>query len=242
MTIDPEELEYAFEEFLQGDLLTRAELKECFTHFGISPERVKFPMGPVVWVFEHEGERYVTDVNESLPEDADDIWGASTVESWLEGVLDSADNYVEYDDGLGTFWEGSGDGPKLYHATNEDNVESILASGLAMESKTRGLANRWVGAAVYTSFDPYRIDAYGGVVLEIDTGAMRRDGVHPPLAVEPSVREYEEAIAVAHAVGAEDYSPDMADDSEDYETVVIFGAIPPQYIRVLPEDEWPDHQ
>ena len=238
MPTDPEDLEYMFEEFLQGDMLTRAELQEVFTHFGIAAERVEFPQGPVVLVFEHAGERYVID----LDEDTDEIWGASTVESWLDGVLDHAGDYVEYDDGLGTFWEDSGDGPKLYHATDADNVESILASGLATASETRGLANRWVGAAVYTSFDPYRIDAYGDTVLEIDTNAMRRDGVHPPLDIEPSVREYEEATSVAYAVGAEDYLIDMADDSEDYDTVVIFGAIPPQYIRVLLDDEWPEPQ
>jgi hypothetical protein len=238
MPIDPEELEYMFEEFLQGDMLTRAELQATFTHFGITPERVEFSQGPVVLVFEYEGRRYVVD----LDENTDEIWGASTVDSWLDNVLMDAGDYVEYDDGLGTFWTGAGSPPPVYHATDEDNVESILAHGLKPESQTRGLANRWVGVAVYASFDPYRIDAYGDTVLVIDTAAMKRDGVHPALDIEPSVREYEESTAIAYAVGAEDYPIDMADESEDYETVVMFGHIPPQYIRVLASDAWPDQQ
>lgn len=237
MPTDPEELEYQLEEFLQGDILTRAEVKALFAHFNIPTERVEFPQGPVVWVFEHDEGRYVID----LDENSDELW-ASTMDSWLDGALDSAGDYVEYDDGLATFWDGSGNPPLVYHATDEDNVESILAHGLNPDSRTRGSANRWVGAAVYTSFDPYRISAYGDTVLVIDTAAMKRDGVHPRLDIEPSIRDYEEMTSVAYAVGAEDYPIDMADDSEDYDTLVMFGWIPPQYIRVLASDEWPDPQ
>ena len=39
----------------------------------------------------------------------------------------------------------------LYHATTQDHVEDILEHGLESRNQTRGLNNRSVGSAVFTT-------------------------------------------------------------------------------------------
>jgi hypothetical protein len=50
-----------------------------------------------------------------------------------------------------TFWARP---YELYHATPDENVESIQAEGIGAMNKTRGITNRSVGQAVFTSADP----------------------------------------------------------------------------------------
>jgi len=223
-----DETEELLDEFLDGmETLPVSEALELLDEFGVEVERVDFLNGPV-WVFSHEGERYVADVNEEL----DEVY-VSSLESWLYNALAHSEDYVEFDEGLSDFWTAPGDPPTLYHATDEEHVDDILQDGLMPASETRGSANRWVGAAVYASMDPDRIGAYGDIFFAIDTAGMKRDGLHYPLAMEPGIVDYEQMQAIAYAVGAEDYDIDMPDSSEDYETVVVFGPIPAKYLSLL---------
>ena len=220
---DPEEL---LEDFLEGyEDLPQEEALELLDGVGVDVETIEFLNGPV-WVFSYDGERYVADID-------DDMVSVSSLVNWLDNALQHSDDYVEFDEGLSTFWTDPGDPPVLYHATDEENVESILREGLYPEAETRGPANKWVGAAVYTSMDSERIHIYGDHMFAIDTAGMKRDGLHYRLAMEPGIVDYEQMQAIAHAVGEDEYPIDAPDDVEDYETIVIFGHIPPEYLSLV---------
>jgi hypothetical protein len=142
--------------------------------------------------------------------------------------VDPAD-YLDLPDELEDFWKAPA---PLYHATTEDHVEDILEAGLQPRSTSRGLRNRGVGAAVFTTTDleTTAYGSYGDVVFEIDTAAMARDGYTPEVGLEPDVVEAAGKHALAWAFGIEDYAeePENARD-----TVIVFGAIPPAYLRQL---------
>jgi uncharacterized short protein YbdD (DUF466 family) len=122
----------------------------------------------------------------------------------------------------------------LYHVTDSDNVESILADGLEASSRSRGLTNRSVGAAIFT-FDSLDAidDAYGDAVLAIDVAAMQRDGINYHVSQEPSVSKYEADSLLAAVVGAQDYEPYVEHDGADNPATVILyvGNVPPKYLK-----------
>ena len=142
--------------------------------------------------------------------------------------VDPAD-YLNVPDELADFWKHPA---PLYHATTEDHVEDILEEGLRSRSATRGLRNRSVGAAVFTTtnLETASYGSYGDVVFEIDTAAMARDGLTPEVSLEPDVAEAAGKNALAWAFGIEDYAeePENAPD-----TVIVYGSIPPEYLRRL---------
>lgn len=142
--------------------------------------------------------------------------------------LDPVD-YIDLPDELADFWAHP---TPLYHATTVDHVEDILEDGLRPRNATRGLRNRGVGAAVFTTSNPETtvLQSYGDVVFEIDTAAMARDGYTPEVAQEPDVVEAAALNALAWAFGIEDYAeePENAPD-----TVIVYGSIPPEYLRRL---------
>ena len=142
--------------------------------------------------------------------------------------LDPAD-YLELPNPLANFWKHP---VPLYHATTEDHVEAILEEGLRPRSLSRGLRNRGVGAAVFTTSDLEQtaMGTYGDVVFEIDTVTMARDGYTPTVAQEPDVVEAEGLNSLAWAFGLEDFN---AEPENDPSTVIVEGAIPPEYLRRL---------
>jgi hypothetical protein len=229
--MDRDQAEELLDEFLGGyediDGRTVNELLEMLPDRIEAGEQVNFENGPV-WTLTVDGDRYV------LEKGDDGFVSAQSAESWLDSALDDASMYVTYDNQLETFWDPEGRPPPLFHATDEDNVEEILAEGLEARDETRGTANRGTGAAVFTSFNPDAIAIYGDTILKIDTVAMRRDGFHPELDVEAGIRDYEEMTAIRYAIGLDedDYVIDMPDSSEDYDTVVVFSSIPAKYISV----------
>lgn len=143
--------------------------------------------------------------------------------------LDASD-YIALPDEFADFWEHP---PPLYHATSEDNVRSILRSGLNPEAKSRGLRNKSVSSAVFTTLDEEsaRSGMYGDAVFEIDTRAMARDGYTPEVHGEPDVAEYETKNALAWAFRLEGYTQNEPENDPD--TVILHGHIPPKYLRLL---------
>ena len=125
------------------------------------------------------------------------------------------------------FWSGP---PPLYHNTTRDNVESIDAEGLATMDKTRGFTNRWTGHAVFTttSGDEAFYATYGNALYTIDTAAMKRAGYMPPVAEEEPYREYNLRQRLAYILD-EEIHIDVETGISPY-TVVVFGAIPPEYL------------
>ncbi len=154
-------------------------------------------------------------------------------QSWFDTASQDPDSYVDSSSFNEEFWEYPG---VVYHATPSENVESILASGLSMASKTRGISNRWVSAAVYTTVDleEAQLGSYGDAIFEIDCGAMKRDGYTPRVEQEPNIAEAAQLSSLAHLAEIEDYEPDIEGGMSPH-TVVIHGAIPAEYLRLVEE-------
>jgi hypothetical protein len=117
----------------------------------------------------------------------------------------------------------------LYHATTTEKAATIQIEGIQPRNETRGIANRSVGAAIFTTvnYDAAHDGSYGDVVFEIDTRALAKAQRHPYAAQEPPVVEYELRNALAHKLEI-DYEADIESGmSED--TVILYGAIPPEF-------------
>jgi hypothetical protein len=98
--------------------------------------------------------------------------------------------------------------------------------------KTRGMSNRSVGCAVFTSHNYETTEYYYDIVLQIDLGAMKADRYMPDVEREPDVEEAESLSSIAHAIGLEDWEPEV-EQGMDYETIIIHGNIPIKYIKNL---------
>jgi hypothetical protein len=123
----------------------------------------------------------------------------------------------------------------VYHGTRDgETAESIRSNGLQVMSETRGLNNRWVGPAVYTSTEPELAGSYGQL-FEVDLPRAIADGVIDPdsLSREPGFNEADAMQAVASSF--DDYSFDaygqFYGSGEDPQTVVINADIPPEYLK-----------
>jgi hypothetical protein len=117
------------------------------------------------------------------------------LKSWVQDMIDSnrADEWVG---------EVRVDHPSLvYHGTREENLSDILENGLECRSDSRGLTNRSVGCAIFTSSEESETEDYGDVLLEIDLDAMGRDGVLPRISLEPPIEEYEMYSSFASMFG-----------------------------------------
>jgi len=134
------------------------------------------------------------------------------------------------------FWAPGNPPPELYHATTPDNVAGILKQGLGVRSKTRGISNRSVGAAIFTSTELSDLEGgeYGDAIFQIDTAAMQRDGVTPPLSLEPDEEEREWKEALASKLGVEDFVFE-SEAGMSPNTIVVYGHIPAKYLTLLDE-------
>ena len=160
---------------------------------------------------------------------SDDTVRFTTAEDILDdNNLDPAD-YLTLRDELEDFWTRPA---PLYHATTEDHLDDILAEGLIPMAQSRGLRNRGVRPAVFTTLNRESAErgTYGDVVFEIDTGAMARDGYTPQVAQEPDVVEADGRNALAHALGVDDFVDEAENDPD---TIIVFGPIPRKYLRRL---------
>lgn len=161
--------------------------------------------------------------------DSVDVELASSAVERIGSSIDPAD-YFEHVYGDGSdFWDSP---VPLYHATPGRNLSSILKKGLLPQDESRGLRNRGVSDAVFTTSNLDRASdgMYGDVVLEIDTLAMRRESVMPDVSAEPDVIEAEAAQALAHALGDDNY---VFEAENDPTTLILHGAVPPRFLRVI---------
>lgn len=127
------------------------------------------------------------------------------------------------------FWEYPA---PLYHATQDEFVDEIKQTGLSPSSGT-GISNR--GArGVFTVSNPELLveGHYGNNIFEIDTKAMKRDGITPLVEMEPLVLEGMVLSQIAWAIGYDDYSQDNSDGQWE-ETVIVDGRIDPKYLKLL---------
>lgn len=216
----------------QGELAVKSLLDK----FGFQWKEVRFKNGNVIAVQFEEGNRWgtnsvyvITDFDyPSLQEGRE--WVDSLYDSQIYHMVDTTDFNQD-------FWEGVGEGFALYHATQEDNKDNILKNGLKPDNKTRGISNRGMGSAVFTSDDPESISSYGNVVFAIDIGLMKHDGYMPTVSMEEPFEDIVEKKKIAAMIGLEEYYPEEEYVSEGlYEnTVAIYGVIPAKYLSIYSE-------
>jgi len=132
-------------------------------------------------------------------------------------------------------WDEIGHGEVVYHCTDAENVPSIMENGIDTQNKTRALSNRGTGAAVFMSYEPASAEFYGNACFEIAIGAMKDAGVMPELQQEDPIVEAKIRGAIAWKLGDHSNSwgeSELAGEGIEENTLVMFGGIPPQFIKL----------
>jgi len=222
--------ELTIEEFIEDHVNNEAELYQYFEELGLDLHKIDgFPNARPVYIFEgRDGNTYVID---EFPESPDIVEARGWVDRIDEMYLG---DYVEALDSNEDFWRGVGAGYKLYHGTNEENLEEIQQNGLEARNVTRGMSNRGTGASVFTSPDPGTAEYSYDTVIEIDVGQMKADGYMPQAGGEEPLEESDLRSSLAYKLGLEDYySEGDSSDGLASDTVIFYGGIPSKYLRVL---------
>jgi hypothetical protein len=129
------------------------------------------------------------------------------------------------------FWDFP---PVLYHGTDEQGKLEILKNGLMPQNKTRGITNRSIGAAVFTSTELEAVDSYvgtNGAVFAINTRQMKKDGYMPTVSMETLNEEEEYKSILANKLGfyyEKEEEPGMEDT-----TVIFTSPIPLKYLEMI---------
>ncbi len=124
----------------------------------------------------------------------------------------------------------------LFHATPTNNVENIKVNGLSAVHKSRGMANKHIRSAVFTSTEPDWIThSYGPSVITIHTDLMKKDGVMPYVSKEPNHTEHEVIMFLLRKIKASDremerdYSSAQSEGTTD-DTIIIYSPVPAKYL------------
>lgn len=140
------------------------------------------------------------------------------------------------------FWDKTGSQPTLYHATTDENVSSVKTHGLMASELTRGMSNKGIGKAVFTTDNLEEINdgTYGNNVFEIDTAALARDLASegrpfPFVTREPDIQRYEAAMALARAAGDDAAADTFEPENSVFEGTHIFHGfdIPAKYLKLV---------
>lgn len=215
-----------------GDLKDDLDFFE-FNHY-VTPEFVQalldhYNASPVEWgEYDMDGV-YVSGGMVIEWDGEDNTWSTSEVEQFVydADIGIQVDEYIEkfHDE----FWQYPG---PVFHATPSENVESIEKNGIGAASETRGMSNRNVGSAVYTTadWDEATYGSYGEAIFEIDTVAMKKDGYEVRVDEEPIISEGSVRESLAYAIGAKDFHVEV-ESGMSPNTVVFHGSIPAKYIK-----------
>ena len=155
--------------------------------------------------------------------------------NWVANQENNIHEYYEENDSNKEFWDSVGGGYTLYHGTHEDRLDDIKKNGLEPRSETRGISNKSMSEGIFTSPTSEIAANYYDVVLEIDVGAMKRDGYMPETSGEDPLDDAILLEALAHELEIEnaDFRSEYAGDGLDPETLVFYGKIPPKYLSVV---------
>ncbi len=153
---------------------------------------------------------------------------------WLNGIYDHyLYQYITERDYNKEFWDDIGQGYILYHASPEENLDSIMKHGLRASDETRGLSNRGMGNAVFTSPNPDSLDSYGNLIIAIDVSKMKASGYMPEVSQEEPFKEKEMREALAHKIGLEEYyHEDYSSEGLYEDTVAFYGDIPKRFLTI----------
>lgn len=189
-----------------------------YKQYNVTDQRQVDLNGTKVWVFTHNGEKWVWE----------DGYSPKRATDWIYDQHDPG-RYVTLRDFNQDFWGDMGDGFILYHASPEENFESIRRHGIRASDETRGINNRGTGAAVFCSSNVNDIQSYG-IPIGIDFSAMKRDGYMPTVSPEGPVEEKEAYEVLARKIGLDDFFHEIEQGISE-ETVVVYGNIPAKYLR-----------
>jgi hypothetical protein len=158
----------------------------------------------------------------------------SEANQWVYDIVDlQLDSYIPAPDFNQEFWDGVSENQMLYHATDSENVKSILKHGLRISSKTRGLSNRYMGDAIFTSLNPEAISSYGDSIIQINVGQMKQEGFMPQVSGEDPLSEDQQRETIAYKLGLEDFHiEDRGWEGLDPETVAFKDNIPPRFLTL----------
>lgn len=215
--------EYDMKELIE-ETDSEQELVNILKAFNVNFEKIVFPNNDFIYTYTDGQKLYVID-------GLNWIYDA---EEWVYDKITSLNiyDYIEAKDFSKEFWESVDRGYYLYHATTEENWENIKEEGLGVRSETRGISNRGMGAAIFTHPDPEALDSYGNYVIQIDVGAMKRDGYTPTVSLEEPFEDKQQAEALAYTIGLKDFYYEVDQDLWE-DTIAFYGNIPPKYLSLI---------
>ena len=211
------------------------EVEKVLRDAGLEWNEKKFSNGETFLIVEMGGRKAMIDPDFPRVVDAEE-W-VSSLYSW------KLSQYVEPIDFNAEFWGGNAFVPELYHGMRAFDTEPVLRDGLLPHNETRGISNRGTGSAVFATEDEDVAASHGSVVFAINTAAMRSDGYTPLVARENPIEEEEMRDRLAWSLdlvnsGWENTRLDeLSSDGIFGTTVIIFGAVPPKYLRIVRRNE-----
>lgn len=198
---------------------------EALREAGADPKYVD--LGSIGKYIVAKGDVYDVDYHDSGKSVAEFIWGLSD----FELMQYAEEQHIQMEGG----WDNIGIDDVAYHCTSSDNVQSIMENGLSPRNKTRGLSNQGTGASVFMTFEPSSAESYGDACFEIYLGAMKEAGVTPEIQQEDPIVEAKIRGAIANRLGDDsgDWGEsELASEGIDENTFVLFGTIPPEFIKL----------
>lgn len=219
-----DEAQDILDEFFRGYLterMPRRRLDRLLKVTETPRRKVTTNTGLTLTVVDFDGETYVIEGPDS------DLEATTATDLIYEAPESTITAYVQLPDFSKDFWSSP---PPLYHGTSGEVWKDAQVEGLVPMNLSRGIDNRSTGAAVFTSMEMDVPASYGDVIIEIDTAAMKRDGVTPEVSLEGPIVEYDLRQAMASLLGIE--YEGQVEAGIDPETVVVYGKIPAKYLRV----------
>jgi len=233
-----------FDEFPDEDTLQLVFNAQAEADPTFGSRRIEFPLGRVVYV-SWSGKPKTSMYGKTAPEyvypvsRADGSIAREDPNDYILDIESNGDYDGFYDDACDRFHdEFWGHPPVLLHGSRD--VDGVMRDGLEARQETTGISNRHVGRAIFSTTHLETAESYAGSrrrssrdaggIVEIDTAAMKRDGLTPRVQMEPDYCYADTIGAIASTLGI-DYEPE-AEQGIDPETVIIFTpVIPPKYLR-----------
>lgn len=213
------------------------EIDRILTHHRMNHEMVELGDGSEIMIAESSEKvpnryGYGSSVRVYVIDDTD-MPDLKEAHEWIDTMPEhQVDAYLNWEDT--DPWDGIPAGYVVYHGTYADRVDDILKHGLEARSESRGINNRGMGAAVFTSADPETPLLHYDKVIAIHMGKMKEDGYTPAISGETPLEESQKRASLAHMIGLKDYIAEEY-SSEGYaeDTIAIYGDIPPKYLELL---------
>jgi len=211
------------------------KVMDTLDHYGIEYEYHTFPEADPILVYKSKVAEKGYFGRETFPiyVIGDFDWPHPVhAQEWIDNINSMyLTDYVSIPDKGDEFWEYPS---FVYHATDSSNAESIMRDGLHQKNDSRGLSNRDMGSAVFTSLEPDAIEAYGDTVIAINAPQMKADGYMPSVEGETPLVDSEIRSAIANLIGFDEYiAEEYSSEGFHPDTLAFYGDIPPKYLEVM---------